>query len=58
MGMRICQDMKDGGELVKGIIEMEETYLGSKPRKSNVRRTEYEKDTFNKRGRGLKRLLC
>ncbi len=37
--------------LLQGIIEMDETYVGGKPRKDNIRKTEYEKDSFNKRGR-------
>ncbi len=32
--------------LLQGIIKMDETYVGGKPRTSNVRKTEYEKDTF------------
>ncbi len=52
MMKRIRKAMKGGDNtLLQGIIEMDEAYVGGKPRKSNVRETEYEKDTFNKRSR-------
>ena len=43
MGMRIRQAMTDTGELLKGIVEVDECYIGGKPRKGGPRR---------KRGRG------
>jgi len=44
MQMRIRKAMRqDGAELLKGIIEMDETYIGGKPRKGTG---------FHKRGRG------
>ncbi len=47
-----CKVMRDKeNALLQGIIEMDETYVGGKPRKDNIRKTEYEKDSFNKRGR-------
>ncbi len=53
MMKRIRKAMKGGDNiLLQGIIEMDETYVGGKPRESNVRKTEYEKDSFNKRRRG------
>ena len=39
------------GELLQGIIEADETYVGGKPRKNNRR----DDDTPNKRGRGTKK---
>src|SRR5205085_3436428 len=38
-------------ELLHGIVEADETYVGGKPRKGNKR----EDDTPNKRGRGTKK---
>src|SRR5258708_21257819 len=35
MGMRIRNAMFEQGELLKGIVEMDETYIGGKPRKGN-----------------------
>ncbi len=49
---RIRKAMKNDSGLLKGIVEMDEAYVGDKPRKDNIRKTEYEKDSFNKRGRG------
>ena len=43
MGMRIRNAMVEQGELLKGIVEMDETYIGGKPRKGTG---------FHKRGRG------
>jgi transposase-like protein len=43
MGMRIRNAMFEQGELLKGIVEMDETYIGGKPRKGTG---------FHKRGRG------
>ena len=39
--------------LFKGIIEMDETYIGGKPRKANKKE---DRDNDNKRGRGTKKL--
>jgi transposase-like protein len=51
---RIRQAMStDQGKLLKGIVEMDETYVGGKPRKSNFRDDD---DTDNKRGRGTDKL--
>lgn len=47
MGMRIRNAMFEQGELLRGIVEMEETYIGGKPRKGNSPR-----GGQNKRGRG------
>jgi transposase-like protein len=35
MGMRIRNAMFEQGELLKGIVEMDETFIGGKPRKGN-----------------------
>jgi transposase-like protein len=35
MGMRVRNAMFEQGELLKGIVEMDETYIGGKPRKGN-----------------------
>jgi transposase-like protein len=35
MGMRIRNAMFEQGELLRGIVEMDETYIGGKPRKGN-----------------------
>ena len=43
MSMRIRKAMTDDGELLKGIVEVDETYVGGKPRKGGPKR---------KRGRG------
>ena len=53
MGMRIRNAMFEQGELLKGIIEMDETYIGPrKPRRGNTR----NEDTRPlKRGRGTKK---
>lgn len=51
MAMRIRRAMLDDGEMLRGIIEIDETYVGGKPRKSNKR----EDDKPNKRGRGTKK---
>jgi transposase-like protein len=48
MQMQIRKAMIEYGELLKGIIEMDETYIGGKPRKSNEEK--------NKRGRGTKKI--
>jgi transposase-like protein len=54
MGMRIRNAMFEQGELLKGIVEMDETYIGPrKPRKGN-KRGEFEPPL--KRGRGTKKI--
>jgi len=44
----------DQGTLLRGIVEMDETYIGGKPRKSNFR--DDDDGDENKRGRGTKKL--
>ena len=53
VAMRIRNAMKDQGVLLGGIVEMDETYVGGKPRKSNNK----DDDDNNKssRGRGTKK---
>lgn len=46
---RIRHAMKDDGELLSGIVEMDETYVGGKPRKGNHKDPD---DKGNPRGRG------
>lgn len=49
---RIRKAMKDDGGLLSGIVEMDETYIGGKPRKKNKN----DDDDFNNpRGRGTKK---
>lgn len=51
MGMRIRDGMKQDTSLLSGIVEMDETYVGGKPRKKGKKDDD---DNFppNKRGRG------
>jgi len=48
MGMRIRKAMVDQRELLMGIVEMDETYIGGKPRRGGG-------GGPNKRGRGTKK---
>lgn len=48
MGMRIRKAMYNDATLLQGIVEMDETYVGGKPRKFD--------DKDNKRGRGTKKI--
>jgi transposase-like protein/transcription elongation factor Elf1 len=47
MGMRIRRAMYKDGELLRGIVEMDETYIGGKPRRGSQN---------NKRGRGTNKI--
>lgn len=51
---RIRKAMVDNGELLSGIVEMDETYVGGKPRKSN-RKDDDNDNTPSLRGRGTKK---
>lgn len=53
MAMKIREAMKDDGELLQGIVEMDETYVGGKPRK--VKKNNDDDDKGNPRGRGTKK---
>ncbi len=50
MGMRIRKAMHHDADLLNGIIEMDETYVGGKPRKSDI-----DPNNPLKRGRGTKK---
>jgi len=50
---RIRKAMGDDGSLLSGIIEMDETYVGGKPRKENKK--DDENNTGSPRGRGTKK---
>lgn len=52
MQMRIREAMIEQGELLSGIVEMDETYIGGKPRKGNKRDNDREGGNKSKRGRG------
>ncbi|MDA0780660.1 MAG: IS1595 family transposase [Rickettsiales bacterium] len=54
MDMRIREAMKDDGQMLTGIIEMDETYVGGKPRKSN-KKDDDDLNPPSKRGRGTKK---
>ena len=51
MGMRIRKAMIEDSDLLKGIVEVDETYVGGKPRKGNDKN-----GGPNKRGRGTKKV--
>lgn len=53
---RIRNAMKDDGELLTGIIEMDETYIGGKPRRGNKRDDDIEGGDKGSRGRGTKKI--
>ena len=55
MGMRIRKAMIEQSELLSGIVEVDETYVGGKPRKENKDDPENPKPK-NKRGRGTKKI--
>lgn len=50
MGMRIRKAMLSDGKLLMGVVEMDETYVGGKPRKGNKK-----ENGSNKRGRGTRK---
>ncbi len=51
---RIRKSMVDNGELLNGIVEMDETYVGGKPRKGNKK--DDDDNTPSQRGRGTKKI--
>lgn len=53
---RIRAAMKDDGVLLSGIVEMDETYIGGKPRKGNNRDDDIEGGDKSSRGRGTKKI--
>ena len=54
MLMRIRRAMVDDGDLLSGIVEADEAYIGGKPKKRNKR--DDDDDTPSKRGRGTSKL--
>jgi len=52
---RIRRAMNNDNSLLSGIIEMDETYVGGKPRKENKKDDDDENNTGNPRGRGTKK---
>lgn len=52
LAVRIRRAMIDQGDLLRGIVEMDETYVVGKPRKQNKK----DDQTPNKRGRGTKKI--
>lgn len=52
MCMRIRRAMLDQKPMLMGIIEMDETYVGGRPRKTNDKKP----TQYNKRGRGTKKI--
>jgi len=55
MAMRIRRAMNEYGELLQGIVEVDETYVGGKPRRGNISNPNAD-GTANKRGRGTKKI--
>lgn len=53
---RIREAMQDDGALLTGIVEMDETYIGGKPRKGNKRDDDQEGGDKSTRGRGTKKI--
>ena len=52
---RIRRAMNNDNSLLSGIIEMDETYVGGKPRKENKKDDDDENNTGSTRGRGTKK---
>ena len=52
---RIRKAMKQDGTLLSGIVEMDETYVGGKPRKEAKKKDDNDDDFSNPRGRGTKK---
>ncbi len=53
--MKIREAMTYQGELLKGIVEMDETYVGGKPRKQAKKDDDHNNGSGAKRGRGTKK---
>ena len=53
MAMRIREGIKDNGMLLQGIVEMDETYVGGKPRKKGKKDDDDQKKS--QRGCGTKK---
>lgn len=52
MAMKIRDSMTEQGDLLSGIVEMDETYIGGKPRKGANRDNDPKGGNKSKRGRG------
>ena len=52
---RIRKAMKQDNGLLSGIVEMDETYVGGKPRKEAKKKDDNDDDFSNPRGRGTKK---
>ena len=52
---RIRKAMKQDSSLLSGIVEMDETYVGGKPRKEAKKKDKDDDDKGNPRGRGTKK---
>ena len=52
---RVRKSMVDNGDLLTGIVEMDETYVGGKPRKEN-KHDDDDQNTPSPRGRGTKKI--
>ena len=55
MAMRIRRAMAEYGDLLKGIVEIDETYVGGKPRRGTMNNPNAD-GTGNKRGRGTTKI--
>lgn len=55
MAMRIREGMKDNGALLHGVVEMDETYVGGKPRKGAKKKYDDDNNPGSPRGRGTKK---
>jgi len=55
LNMRIRRAMKADNRLLKGIVEMDETYIGGKPRKSNRHDDKHDDPPTGKTGRGTEK---
>jgi hypothetical protein len=52
---RIRSAMKQDSSLLSGIVEMDETYIGGKPRKEAKKKDDNDDGFSNPRGRGTKK---
>lgn len=50
--IRQAMSKEEYNEVFEAVVEIDETYVGSKPRKSNVHTERETNEKFNKRGRG------
>lgn len=50
--IRQAMSKEDYNDVFEAVVEIDETYVGGKPRKSNVHTERGTNEKFNKRGRG------